>query len=161
MRIVLDMDTTRKPQRIGDWAAVLDAVFRADGSDEQTWLEWKSTLDLRSREQMATVVAKAIIAMANRDPDQAAATVGGVGILLIGLEPGAVHGIEPVDNADLDQLISPYVGADGPVWTPHWTQYRGRQVLIIEIAAPRWGDPIYCFHKEFPRVLDGVSGVHT
>jgi len=70
------MDINKEPRRISEWTAVLDAVYRADASDEQTWLEWKSTLNLRSKADMATIVAKAIIAMANRDPDKAAATVG-------------------------------------------------------------------------------------
>jgi hypothetical protein len=148
---------TRRPVRISDWAALLDAVFRADANDEQTWLEWKSTLDLRSKEQMATIVAKAIIAMANRDPDRAATTVGGIGILLIGMEPGAVHSVAQVDNADLDKLVSPYVGADGPVWQPHWTQYDDRQVLIIEVTPPRWGDPIHAFRKEFQPTRDPAA----
>ncbi|WP_229075018.1 RNA-binding domain-containing protein [Actinoplanes sp. DH11] len=153
---MLDMDVTKQPRRISEWDAVLHAVVNADDNDEQTWLEWKSTLDLRSKEQMATVVAKAIIAMANREPDKAAARVGGIGILLIGIEPGTVHGVKPVDNADLDKLITPYVGADGPVWSPHWTRFQGRTVLIIEVAAPQWGDPIHCFHKEAPGVPDGA-----
>ena len=150
------MDITKQPRRISEWEAVLHAVFNANDSDEQTWLEWKSTLDLRSKEQMATVVAKAIIAMANRDPGKAATTVGGIGILLIGIEPGSVQGVQPVDNADLDKLVTPYVGADGPVWSPHWTQFQGRTVLIIEVAAPQWGDPIHCFHREAPGVFDGA-----
>ncbi|MDI6105035.1 putative DNA binding domain-containing protein [Actinoplanes sp. NEAU-A12] len=154
---MLNMDTSHRPVRISDWSAVLEAVFAADPSDEQDWLEWKSTLDLRSKEQMATVVAKAIIAMANRDPDRAARAVGGIGILLIGIEPGNVTGVEAVDNADLDNLISPYVGADGPVWLPHWTQYRGKKILIIEIGPPQWGDPIHTFRKEI-QVQSSVQG---
>jgi hypothetical protein len=39
----------------------LDAVYNAHPSDEQTWLEWKSTLDLRSKEQMATIVCRSFI----------------------------------------------------------------------------------------------------
>jgi hypothetical protein len=149
------MDMRRRPVRISDWGEVLEAVYHADPNDEQTWLEWKSTLDLRSKEQMATIVAKAIIAFANRDPDRARTTVGGIGILLIGIEPGNVQGIVPVDNADLDKLITPYVGADGPVWQPHWTQYDGRHVLIIEVDPPKWGDPIHAFRKEFQPIRSG------
>lgn len=153
---MLDLDITKQPRRISEWEAVLRAVFNADDNDEQTWLEWKSTLNLRSKEHMASIVAKAIIAMANRDPGKAATTVGGIGILLIGIEPGSVQGVQPVDNADLDKLITPYVGTDGPVWSPHWTQFQGRTVLIIEVAAPQWGDPIHCFHREAPGVFDGA-----
>ncbi|MFI6244096.1 RNA-binding domain-containing protein [Micromonospora sp. NPDC050795] len=127
------MDTTRRPVRPSEWLAVLDAVYNAEQSDEQTWLEWKSSLDLHSKEQMAKIVSKAIIAMANRDPNEAALTVGGIGILLIGIDPGSVAGVDQVDNADLDQMIANYIGSDGPVWQPHWTQYQGMQILLSKL----------------------------
>lgn len=149
------MDTSLRPVRPREWAAVLDAVYHAHDGDEKTWLEWKSTLDLRSKEQMATIVSKAIIALANRDPDESAATVGGIGILLIGIEPGSVPGVTPVDNADLDQLISLYVGGDGPLWQPHWDQYQGQNILIIEVSPPQWGDRPHAFRKTFGAITDG------
>jgi len=133
----------------------LDAVYHAQPNDEQTWLEWKSTLDLRSKEHMATIVSKTIIAMANRDPDEAAVTVGGIGILPIGIEPGSVQGVTAVDNADLDQMISLYVATDGPIWQPHWDQYQGKTVLIIEVSPPQWGDPPHAFRKAFDPISDG------
>lgn len=154
-RHMLDMDTARRPFRPSEWVAVLDAVYNAHPSDEQTWLEWKSTLDLRSKEQIATIVCKAIIALANRDPDQAVATVGGIGILLIGVEPGFVSGVVAVDNADLDQLISSYIGSDGPAWQPHWYQYQEKTILIIEVGAPRWGDPPHTFRRSYDKIQDG------
>ncbi|MEU4695242.1 ATP-binding protein [Actinoplanes sp. NPDC023714] len=156
---MLDFDSSVQPRRISEWLSLLDAVYRADPSDEKTWLEWKSRLDLRSKENMATIVAKAIIAFANRNPDRAAETTGGIGVLIIGLEPGAVHGVTKVDNADLDKLISPYVGAEGPIWEPHWTEYAGKPVLIIEVAAPQWGDRIHTFRKEFGNIRSGTAYV--
>jgi hypothetical protein len=152
---VLSVDSTRRPVRPGEWRAVVDAVFHASPNDEQTWLEWKSTLDLRSKRDMATVASKAVIAMANRDPDEAALTVGGIGIIVIGVEPGSVAGVIPVDNADLDQMISLYVGADGPLWRPYWDQYQGKAILIIEVAAPQWGDPPHAFRKAHDPISDG------
>ena len=133
----------------------MEAVFQAGPNDEQTWLEWKSTLDLRSKRDMATVTSKAIIAMANRDPDEAALTVGGIGIIVIGVEPGSVLGVTPVDNADLDQMISLYVGADGPLWHPYWDQYQGKTILIIEVTPPQWGDPPHAFRKALDPISDG------
>ena len=149
------MDSTRRPVRPGEWRAVVEAVFQASPNDEQTWLEWKSTLDLRSKRDLATVASKAIIAMANRDPDEAALTVGGIGIIVIGVEPGSVLGVTPVDNADLDQIISLYVGTDGPLWRPYWDQYQGKAILIIEVASPQWGDPPHAFRKALDPINDG------
>ncbi len=142
--------------RPAEWASVLDAIYHAQPADEQTWLEWKSRLDLRSKEQMATLVAKAIIAFANRDPTEAAACVGGIGILVIGVEPGNVSGVVQIDNADLDQMLTSYLGSDGPVWQPHWDQYKGETVLIIEVSAPAWGDPPHAFRKEYANIGDGA-----
>lgn len=134
---------------------LLGAVYDASPSDEQHWLEWKSTLDLTSKEVVATILSKAIIAFSNRDPAESARVVGGIGILLVGLEPGAVHGVTPVDNADLDQKICSYIGVDGPVWIPHWFTYQGKDVLIIEVQPPQWGDPIHVFRKDFDKIRDG------
>ncbi|MDG4785000.1 putative DNA binding domain-containing protein [Micromonospora sp. WMMD1102] len=149
------MDTSKRPVRPAEWAAVLDAVYHAEPADEQTWLEWKSTLNLRTKEHIAAVVAKAIIAFANRDPIEAATHVDGIGILIIGLEPGNVPGVVQIDNADLDTALTSYLGTDGPVWQPHWTQYQGQPILIIEVAAPAFGDPPHAFRKEYDKIRDG------
>jgi len=150
------MDTTRRPIRPSEWAGVLEAVFLAEPSDEQSWIEWKSTLNLRSKEHISTTLAKAIIALANRDPIQATAHVGGIGIIVVGLEPGAVHGVTQVDNADLDQALTQYLGSDGPFWQPHWTQFKGKTILIIEVAPPAWGDPPHSYRKAFGPIGDGA-----
>ncbi|MER7116602.1 ATP-binding protein [Saccharomonospora azurea] len=153
---MLNFDTTKRPFRHREWQAVLDAVYRAEDSDEQTWIEWKSTLDLKSRKDIAENVAKHILAFANRDPESSKKQVEGAGILLIGLEPGSVKGVDPVDNADLDQIISHFVGDDGPEWQPHWLTYQEKTVLAIEVAAPQWGDPIHCFKREIDRIRNGA-----
>ncbi|MFI2708927.1 helix-turn-helix domain-containing protein [Micromonospora sp. NPDC018662] len=153
---MLNIDTSKRPVRPAEWAAVLDAIYHAEPADEQTWLEWKSTLNLRSKEQMATIVAKAIIALANRDPVEAATHVAGVGILVIGLEPGNVPGVEQIDNADLDKMLTTYLGADGPVWQPHWDRYQAKTILIIEVFPPAFGDPPHAFRKEFNNIPDGA-----
>jgi len=96
---VLNFDVTRRPFHARDWRMLIGAVLAAQPGDEQDWLEWKSTLNLRSKEHIATCVAKAIIAMGNRDPDVAAQTVGGVGVLMVGVQPGVIHGVTPIDSA--------------------------------------------------------------
>jgi hypothetical protein len=59
VHFALDMDINRQPKRVNEWLAVHGAA----PEDEQTRLEWKSTLDLRSKDAVASTVCKAIIAM--------------------------------------------------------------------------------------------------
>jgi hypothetical protein len=150
---VLNVDPTKLPGR--------PAVEHADPGDEQTWLEWKSTLDLTSRRDIGMILAKAILAMANRDPDEAARTMHGHGIVIVGLEPGTVHGVTHRDNADLDKLVSLYVGSDGPRWQPHLDTYAGHDVLIVVIDPPCWGDPIWTFRRQIDKYADGAIFVRN
>ncbi|WP_407727523.1 helix-turn-helix domain-containing protein (plasmid) [Rhodococcoides fascians] len=153
---MLNFDTTVRPKRPSQWAAVLDGVYNAAEPDEQKWLEWKSAIDLTSKEDVADKIAKHVIAMANRDPAESLLHVGGLGIIVLGMEPGSAEGVTPVDNADLDKLVCTYVGADGPVWQPHWDQYLGKTILIIEVEPPQPGDPIHCFRKQIGKIADGA-----
>ena len=153
---VLNVDPTRLPGRPAEWVAFLTAVEHAAPGDEQTWLEWKSTLDLTSRRDVGMILSKAILAMANRDPDDAVRTMGGHGIVIVGLEAGTVHGVTHLDNADLDKTVSAYVGADGPRWEPKWYKREGKDVLIVVIDPPCWGDPIWTFRKQIEKYADGT-----
>ena len=160
--VVLNVDITKLPGRPTEWVALLDAIEHAADGDEQTWLEWKTTLDLTSRHDIGTILAKAILAMANRDPDEAARTMGGYGIIVVGLEPGTVHGVTHIDNADLDKLVSAYVGsADGPRWEPNWYKRDGKDVLIVVVAPPCWGDPIWTFRKQIDKYPNGAIYVRN
>ena len=153
---MLNVDPTKLPGRPTEWVALLDAIEHADPGDEQVWLEWKSTLDLTSRHDVGTILSKAILAMANRDPDDAGRTMLGHGIVIVGLEPGTIHGVTNVDNADLDKLVSLYVGADGPRWLPHLYTYAGKGVLIVVVDPPCWGDPIWTMRKQIDKYQDGT-----
>jgi len=74
----------------------------------------------------------------------------GCSYLLIGVEPGKLHNIEPVDTADLTKWLRPYVGgAAGPQWDPDYLDVDGATVLIITVSAPRPGDPAFPLRKEF------------
>ena len=149
---MLNLDTTATPTRPSDWAALVDAILRAEPQDEQTWLEWKSSLDLRSKTDLAAI-AKCLIAMANRDPKDCQA-VGGLGLMVIGAESGAVHGVEPRDNAELEQALSPYIGPRLG-WTPHWLTRDGKSVLILVVPPPQPGDEIHVIRNSGEKVTDG------
>ncbi len=152
---MLDLDTSRLPGRPAEWQALLAAIHEAAPNDEQQWLEWKSCIDLSSRDDVGTILAKAILAMSNRDPDEAVRCVGGYGIVVIGVEPAAVHGVTPVDNADLDALVARYIGDDGPRWQPYWDKFHGKNVLIVHVEPPKWGDPVHTLRRDAGKYRDG------
>lgn len=113
-------------------------------------------MDLRSKRDIGTILCKAILAMSNRDPDDASHTMNGRGIVVIGVEPGAVHGVIHVDNADLDKLVTTYIGQDGPRWQPVWDKVQGHDVLIVVVDAPSWGDPIWTLRKQIGNYGNGT-----
>lgn len=99
--------------------------------------------------------------MANRDPQEAANSLGGSGIIIVGLEPGKVHGLERVDPADLESKISPYLGMNGPRWEPRWITVEGLDVLIVELGAPQAGDPPFSLERSFANYAAGQIFVRS
>lgn len=138
------------------------AVFHATPEDELPSLEWKSTLDWSAPGKAARVhVARTVIGMANRMPDDAGEHFEGYGIMLVGVEPGRLAGVTRVDPADLDAWITPYVGEDGPRWSATWVTLDGVDVLAILVRPPRNGDPIHAARREGDRITDGQVLVRT
>lgn len=128
-------------------AAVIDAVLAASPTDELDWIEWKSILDLTSKPVQGTL-ARHILGMANRQPERASAHAGGQGFLVVGAEPGNRCGIRAADPASLSQAIDTFLGQERPSWTMHYDERDGSNVLVITVAAPQPGDPIFTLHKE-------------
>ncbi|MFF5205849.1 hypothetical protein [Streptosporangium sp. NPDC000396] len=157
--MALDFDTRSAPRRPADLVTLAEAVFEASIADEFTWLEWKSTLDLASKHGCHHI-ARAIIGFANRMPDEAARFTEGCAYVVVGIEPNSLAGITPIDVVDLDKGLTPYLGTPGPRWRPTYVTVTlpsgSAQVLIVEVEAPRWGDPIFCMHKELEGVAEGT-----
>jgi hypothetical protein len=132
-------------------AEVVDVVFHAIGAVETVELEWKLEWDLSTRPRRADL-ARHILAMANRDSDQAARLYGGHAFLLIGVEPGRIGSAPALDPADLVQLLTPYVGTQLG-WRPTYVAYQSSRVLVITVDPPYWGDPIWRLQRssEDPR----------
>jgi hypothetical protein len=147
-QMALDFDATKALRRPLDVQRLVRAVVNAAKEDETVWLEWKSTLDLSSKEGQAAV-ARCIIGMANRMPEAANRFCEGNGYVLVGAEPGQLLGVTPVDSADLDQGLRPYLGDDGPIWSPHWVEVDGVTVLIVITDRPKWGDAIHILRKGY------------
>ena len=141
--------TDRLPASPAEWLALLEAIYVAGAEDETDELEFKSECDLTKSAAVGKMIARTILAMANRDPSAAARTWGGSGIIVVGLEAGRAPGVAPVDKTRLGRLVAPFVGvgAGSPGWRPEYWEFRGVSVLVVEAYPPRWGDPIFELQK--------------
>lgn len=152
--MALAFDSSRAPMGEAELAALVRAVVGAGDGDEGHWIEWKSALDLGSAQGKASVI-RCVLGMANRDPDLASRYCEGRGYMVVGAEPGRVVGLAPADPADLTAWWTPFLGADGPRWEPHWVQVDGKDVLVVEVAAPRAGDLLHAARKATTGIEDG------
>lgn len=148
---MLTVETDRPFLTQAQRLALVAAVEAADPADESDWLEWKSTLDL-STKRSHFVIAKAILALANRMPDVAARSVAGHGYLLVGVEPRSVPGIEPLDRAVLEPGVTRFIGQGGPQWQSEYLVHADRHVLLVDVQPPSWGDPIHLTDVEAEEV---------
>jgi hypothetical protein len=121
---------------------------------ELDWVEWKSTVDL-SAKQWKAELARQIQGFANRHPDKAAQVLRGCAYLLVGVEPGNLCGVKPIDSAELEDGLTQYLGSDGPQWNPDVEVVDGQTVLVITVEPPSWGDRIFSCRKEFGSYRNG------
>lgn len=158
--MVISIDTSRPHRRPLELLELVEAVEKALPADESSWIEWKSQLDLTTAEG-AFKVARAILSFANRMPEAAAKTCGGLAYFILGAEPGNVPGTPEIDPADLDQALLKYLGSDGPLWSPHYVKHGVATVLVIVVETPAWGDPIHTLRKTFGSSEDGTVFVRS
>jgi len=151
---MIDFDPSRRLLRPGDWLDLLQAVLNADPKDEFDWIEWKSTVDWSDRHAYGANVARHILGLANRTiPTE---PIGGKGLLIVGLEPGQVTGVQPIDTSVLDDKLRAFLGGDGPGWIPQWWRIEGRDVLTIEVPEPTTGQPQFALRTALPKYAIGT-----
>ncbi len=154
--VTLAVDTTSALRGTTDLRRLVEAIVAAADHDEADWIEWKSNLDLTTKDGCFSI-ARTVLGMANRLTERAALTCEGLGYVVVGAEPGSLEGVASVDPAHLDQLIDPYLGgADGPRWTPTYVGTGGKAVLVVTVEAPRSGDPIFTLRRQFDRSMSGT-----
>jgi hypothetical protein len=85
------------------------AIAAADGEDETNWLEWKSRLDLTKNDDRGKL-AKGTLGFSNRPIDIASRHCEGCGYFIVGVDHAAVHGIDRVDLADLENALIAWLG---------------------------------------------------
>lgn len=151
---MIDYDASQFPAGALGWQGLLEAIENASPGDESEWIEFKANLDLRQKTERP-VLAKAIVAFANRDVARAAQYFEGRGLIVIGLEPGNLVGAPDIDPAELHDAIQLYLADPSPRWDVQYLTYKGKSVHVVAVNAPQPGDPIHCIAKEGDRVRDG------
>lgn len=125
---------------------MLDSIEAATGDAEieKTWLEVKSHTSL-SKPEGKFAIAKAILAMANRDPARAAEFMEGHGLVVVGAEAGRLVGTEKIEDHVLLDRLAPYLGdtSQTPSFGTKWILRNDNHILIIIVNAPADGDRIY------------------
>ncbi len=84
--------------------ALVRSVVSASNVDETEAVEWKGPSDLIHKPG-CFAIAKAILAMANRDPARAASTFEGCAYVVAGAEPGGCPGVIVDDPARYAERI--------------------------------------------------------
>lgn len=152
-----ELDLTRLPQ--GELAAreLVDAVAAHGDELEHHYLEVKSILDFGSKSDVAKI-AKFILGAANRMPDTAKRAFDGRAIMVLGVAAGSINGVEPVEVMDIARGVKPYLSADGPRWDVQRLSLDGssKQVLLIVVDAPEWGQNPFLCHKDGAGLANGA-----
>ncbi|MGC4991342.1 ATP-binding protein [Nocardia salmonicida] len=149
----MSIDFTRLPQGQMEWSELVEHL-RDTGDDYETdYLEVKSDVDPTIKPGRAKIT-KYILGSANRMPDIAGQHFTGHGVMVLGVGNGAIPGVPKIDEKDLKNYLSAYLGKGArPRWWTERVDIPGvpdRYVLIIVIAPPQNGDPIFPCRKEFP-----------
>lgn len=136
----------KAPQRSTELIELVRAVYAASEHDEDTAVEWKSSLDLEKLEVIGHQVARQIVGFANRMPKDALKRFEGHGYLLIGVEPGKLDGVASIDPAKLTERVQSFIG-HRIGWSPEYVVVDGATVLVVIIDPPKYGDPIHALYR--------------
>ena len=153
--MALNIDSSRVLRSPLELAALVQAVLAGAPNDESTWIEWKSDLDLSGKAGQV-VVARQILGMANRSPEVAAQHAEGLGYIVIGAEPNNCGGVVEIDPANLDAALTPYLGPEGPRWSPQYVKVQGKSVLVITVDPPKRGDRTFTLQRDYDKYRAGA-----
>lgn len=157
--MTFNFDSRHLPHSLPDWDRLVSACAQPDDTIETHWLERKGLLDLTTaRHRFA--VARAILAFANRDDTAAGPFIDGHALVVIGISTdGTITGIPRIEDHQLLKALQPYLGQDER--SPRWIVHRHRvndthDVLIIDVSAPRPGDPLFTLRKAYDNSYAGT-----
>lgn len=150
-----EIDTAKSFRSVQRLRELVRYVLGTSPDNETDWIEWKCGHDLTTAAGRFAV-SKQIIGFSNRDPRRAAVHAGGCAFIVLGAEPGNLEGQPALDPSKVEAGISPFVGTDGPQWSPLTIDVDGKAVVVITVEPPDWGDPIHALRKHFSKA-DGTA----
>ena len=151
----MEIDLTRVPRGELAARALVEALSLTDDRAERHFLEVKSSIDLTTKEGLAKL-AKFILGAANRMPDVAAGAFEGHAVMVLGVAQGSVPGIKPVEALAIERGVRPYLSVNGPRWDLQRVPVNGgREVLLILVDPPKWGQPAFPCFKDGPSLHNG------
>jgi hypothetical protein len=139
--VALQIDASKAFRFHDELLQLVHAVIAAGSADEGRWIEWKSTADLTSNDELVKHLVRHMIGFANREVATAARWAEGHSYLIIGAQPGGATGMTPIDMAELAPRIRRYAGVDLR-WHGEYLIINGTDVLVVTVEPPRHGDPI-------------------
>lgn len=145
----IQLDTSRALRTHDELVELVKAVVAADSGDEGLALEWKAGYDNLLSKEASFALARAILGFANRPVTVARAHFEGLGYVIVGAEPGAIHGQVVPDSAELLNAIRRYTGHGHPSWDARTVSIDGTPVLVISAEAPSNGDRFALLRKSF------------
>lgn len=130
---------------------------------EHSFLELKSGFS--STNIASAKIAKFILGAANRMSDDSFQFMGGHGVMVIGMdETGKICGTKTLEELDLRNSMSRFLGKSPPQWWSHWLpvlEAPGTSLLIICVAPPRDGDPVHMCCADGDGVVDGAHYIRS
>lgn len=154
--MAINIDTSKPFRRPLDLQRLVQAVVSAGTADEAFWVECKNNEFDLTQAPGRFKTAQVILSFANRMPDAAATICDGLAYVIIGAEPGRVDGTAVHDGADLDNWLIRYLGGDGPVWSPNYIKHDDKDVLVIVVEPPKWGDHIHTLRQGWEKAQLGT-----
>ena len=150
--MAVDFDPNRLPGKVEVLEDLVNVIGEAgDSEGERSWLEWKSVLDLK-RAEGRFKLAKEILAFANRDVQEAQRFCHGWAYVVVGASEEGINGIREIRTQEVEQALASYLGRgrEAPRWEPVFISPDSQHnVLVVKVAPPQDGDPIYSLKKDF------------
>lgn len=148
-------DISRAPLGLRAASALVSELAKLDDRFERHYLEIKSDVD-PSKNELAKI-AKYVLGSANRMPEKAATAFEGYGVIIIGVAPGKITGVPPIEILDIDKVVSAYIGPH----SPHWdlihvpVEKSGNTVLVILVDPPQDGQDAFMCRKDGENLSNG------
>lgn len=144
------LDTGMVPLGERALRSILGHVIAVGDEAETTYLEVKSSLDVKSKVGTAKV-AKFLLGAANRRPQEAARHFHGYAVLVVGAEKGKASGVgRGVEAHELEDRLRPYLGPQFPAFEfGRIGVDADKEVLFVIAQPPQEGQAIFPCHKSF------------